>query len=111
MYRHRRRHPSALPVRPDLRPGGFGRAVFTGLSRTVTAVPEGAIRYDADGASVMVVGADNRVRQVAAKTGQHAGGYVELVQGPPAGSRVLLGASTFVLPGDVVRPVQTAAAR
>ncbi|MDR3513161.1 MAG: efflux RND transporter periplasmic adaptor subunit [Caulobacteraceae bacterium] len=101
----------ALPVRPDLRPGGFGRAVFTGLSRTVAAVPEGAIRYDADGASVMVVGPDNRVRQVAAKTGQHAGGYVELLRGPPAGSRVLLGASTFVLPGDVVRPVQTAAPR
>lgn len=101
----------ALPVRPDLRPGGFGRAVFTGLARTVTAAPETAIRYDADGASVMVVGPGDRVRQAPVRTGEHAGGYVELIQGPPVGSRVLLGASTFVLPGDVVRPVQTAQAR
>ena len=53
----------------------------------------------------MVVGADNRVRQVPVKTGQHENGYVELVQGPPVGSHLLLGASTFVLPGDQVKPV------
>ena len=94
----------SLPVSAALRPGGFGRAIFTGLTRTVTAVPEGAIRYEADGASVMVVGADNKVHEVAIKGGQHSGGYVELIQGPPIGSRVLLGASTFVLPGDVVKP-------
>jgi HlyD family secretion protein len=94
----------SLPVRSDLRPGGFGRATFTGLSRSVTAAPETAIRYDADGASMMVVGSDNRVRQVTVKPGQHVGGYVELIQGPPAGSRVLLGGATFVLPGDLVKP-------
>ncbi len=96
----------SLPVLADLRPGGFGRAVFTGIERTVTAAPETAIRYEADGASMMVVGTDNRVRQVAVKTGQHEGGYVELIQGPPVGARVLLGGSTFVLPGDEVRPEQ-----
>jgi HlyD family secretion protein len=95
----------ALPVRPDLRPGGFGRATFIGLKRTVPCVPETAIRYDANGASVMVVGADNRVSQVPVRSGDHAGGYAELLQGPPAGSRVLLGAAAFVLPGDAVRPV------
>jgi HlyD family secretion protein len=95
----------ALPVRADLRPGGFGRAVFVGLSRTVPAAPETAIRYDANGASVMVVGADDRVSQVPVRTGDHSAGYAELIQGPPAGSRVLLGAAAFVLPGDSVRPV------
>lgn len=95
----------ALPVRPDLRPGGFGGAQFTGLQRTVTAAPEVAVRYDADGASMMVVGSDDRVRQVPVKTGEHEGGYVELIQGPPIGTRVLLGGSTFVLPGDLVKPV------
>jgi len=103
----------ALPVRADLRPGGFGRAIFTGLSRTVTAAPETSIRYEADGASMMVVGADNKVSQVTVRTGQHAGGYVELLQGPPPGSRVLMGAATFVLPGDTVKPeeIQVAGAR
>jgi HlyD family secretion protein len=94
-----------LPVRADLRPGGFGRASFTGLSRSVPAAPETAIRYDADGASVMVVGSDDRVRQVPVRTGAHEGGYVEIVQGPPAGTRVLMGSSAFVLPGDLVKPV------
>ena len=96
----------ALPVRPDLRPGGFGRAVFVGLKRTVPAAPETAIRYDANGASVMVVGSDNRVSQVPVRTGDHAGGYAELLQGPPPGSRVLMGAAAFVLPGDAVNPVE-----
>jgi HlyD family secretion protein len=100
----------SLPVRPDLRPGGFGRAVFTGLVRTVKAAPETAVRYEADGASVMVVGPDNRVHQVAVRTGQHAGGYVELIDGPPAGARVLMGGATFVLSGDQVRPQEVASA-
>jgi HlyD family secretion protein len=95
----------ALPVRPDLRPGGFGRAIFVGMKRQVPCAPETAIRYDANGASVMVVGADNRVSQVPVRTGDHAGGFAELLQGPPAGSRVLMGAAAFVLPGDAVKPI------
>jgi HlyD family secretion protein len=94
-----------LPLNSNLRPGGFGRASFTGLTREVSTAPETAIRYDADGASVMVVGAGNRVQQVPVKTGSHEGGYVELIQGPAAGSRVLLGSSAFVLPGDTVNPI------
>jgi HlyD family secretion protein len=95
-----------LPVRPDLRPGGFGRAVFVGLKRNAPCVPETAIRYDANGASVMVVGANDRVTQVPVRTGDHADGYAELLKGPPAGSRVLLGAAAFVLPGDLVKPIE-----
>jgi HlyD family secretion protein len=93
-----------LPVRDDLRPGGFARATFAGVSRQAPAAPETAIRYDADGASVMVVGADDRVAEVPVKTGAHAGGYVELLQGPPVGARVLQAAASFVLPGDTIIP-------
>lgn len=96
----------ALPVRPDLRAGGFGRATFVGMKRTAAAVPETAIRYDANGASVMVVGGDDRVAQEPVRTGDHSGGYAELLQGPPAGARVLLGAAAFVLPGDAVKPIE-----
>ena len=96
----------ALPVRADLRPGGFGRATFAGVSVAQLAIPEKAIRYDADGASVMVLEANNRVRQVPVRTGRRSGGYVELLQGPPVGSRVLLGAASFVLPGDQVNPIE-----
>jgi HlyD family secretion protein len=98
----------SLPVRPDLRPGGYGRATFVQLVRAVPAAPEKAVRYDADGASVMVVGPDDRVRRVAVRTGQRAGGWVELLQGPPPGSRVALGGSAFVLEGDSVKPAEAA---
>jgi len=94
-----------LPLRPDLRPGGYGRAVFASAVHQAPAAPEAAIRYDADGASVMVVGADDRVSKVAVRTGSRSNGYVELLQGPPPGSRVALGGSSFVLQGDKVHPV------
>jgi HlyD family secretion protein len=92
----------ALPVREDLRPGGFARGAFTGAVTAARTVPETAIRYDADGASVMVVGADNRVIQRPVKAGRRADGYVELAEGPEVGAKVLLGAASFVLPGDRV---------
>jgi HlyD family secretion protein len=100
----------ALPVRSDLRPGGYGRATFSGVVRSVVAAPESAIRFDADGASVMVVGPENRVRRVLVRTGQRSGGYVELVQGPAPGARVVLGGSAFLLEGDRVRIASPAAA-
>ncbi|RZJ89308.1 MAG: efflux RND transporter periplasmic adaptor subunit [Brevundimonas sp.] len=94
-----------LPVSPALRPGGFGRAEFSGSGVPVLAVPETAVRQDADGVSVMVVDQTNHVRQVKVKTGRRGNGFVELLNGPPAGSRVLLGSSSFVLEGDLVKPV------
>jgi len=93
-----------LPVRPDLRPGGFGRATFGASGAAVTAIPEAAIRYEADGLSVMTVDSANRAHQVAIKVGQKGGGWVQLVQGPPAGTRIVLGGASFVADGDTVRP-------
>jgi HlyD family secretion protein len=94
----------ALPVRPDVRSGGFARASFLGFTRSAGAVPETAVRYDAEGASVMVVGGDNRVSRVPVTTGQRGGGFVELVTGPPVGSRVVEKAGAMIVPGDFVRP-------
>jgi HlyD family secretion protein len=100
----------AMPVREDLRPGGFARATFTGVSMAAKAVPETAVRYDADGASVAVVGSDNRVKFEPVKTGRRSGGFVELTQGPPEGAQVLLRAASFVLSGDLVQPMPNTAA-
>lgn len=93
-----------LPVRPDLRPGGFGRATFGASGAPVTAIPESAIRYEADGLFVMTVDSNNRAHQTAVKIGQKGGGWAQLVQGPPAGTRIVLGGASFVSDGDVVRP-------
>ena len=95
----------SLPVRPDVRAGGFARAVFLGATRSGSAVPETAVRYDADGASVMVVGADDKVSRVPVTTGARGGGWVELLTGPPSGSRVVEKVSSMLVPGDTVKPV------
>jgi HlyD family secretion protein len=95
-----------LPVRSDIRAGGFGRAVFADVAGQGLTVPETAIRYDADGASVMTIGADNKVKQAIVTTGARGGGYVTLIKGPPAGTRVVQNAAAFLLDGDVVKPVE-----
>lgn len=97
-----------LPVNAEIRAGGFARAVFSDVSGMVLAAPETAVRYDADGASVMVVGPDNRVRHAAVQTGQRGGGLVQLIKGPPAGSRIVENAAAFLLDGDLVKPTEGA---
>ena len=94
-----------LPVRSDIRSGGFGRAMFEDAEGQSLAVPEAAVRYDADGASVMVVGQDNRVKRVAVQTGARGGGLVALTKGPAAGALVVRNAAAFLLDGDLVKPV------
>jgi HlyD family secretion protein len=95
----------SLPIRRDIRAGGFASASFLGFTRSTLAVPETAVRYDANGAAVMVVGDDDKVTRVAVSTGQRGGGYVELITGPPAGARVVERAGAMLVPGDVIRPV------
>lgn len=94
-----------LPVRPDIRAGGFGRAVFTDAAGTALSVPETAVRYDADGASVMTVDAKNRVKRTIVQTGARGGGWVALIKGPAAGTRVVQNAGAFLLDNDLVRPM------
>ena len=95
-----------LPVRPDLRPGGYAYARLPGVRTNGLVAPDKAVSYDADGAAVYVVDPSDRVHRVAVRTGARSGGFVELVQGPPAGSRVLVTGSSFVLDGDKVSPIE-----
>jgi len=94
-----------LPVRPDLRSGGYGRADFVDSAHPAMVAPENAVRFDADGASVLVLQSDDRVRRVPVHTGVHSHGEVELLDGPAPGDKVLLGGGAFVLDGDKVHPV------
>ncbi len=96
----------SLPERRELRPGGYAQARFGDMSSSGLVAPDKAVNFDADGASVVVVDGSNRVRRTAVKTGARANGYVQLLQGPPAGSRVLVTGATFVVDGDKVQPVE-----
>lgn len=93
----------ALPQRPDIRPGGYARAMFTNITAPVPSVPEAAIHFDANGASLLTLDKQNRAHRVGIQTGRRAGGMVELVKGPPPGTRVILSGGAFVLEGDKVR--------
>lgn len=97
----------ALPFDKALRAGSFAEARFGSSSASgVLAVPASAIRYEAGGPSVMLVGADNKVKQVSVKLGERSGDYVQLVDGPPAGARVLTVGASFTLDGDTIQPIE-----
>lgn len=92
----------ALPRDPELRQGGFAEARFV-RDVAVVAVPEAAVQFDADGASVKLIDRRNQVRRVAVRTGRRGDGLVEIVSGLGAGSRVAVKGGAFVLNGDKVR--------
>jgi HlyD family secretion protein len=98
-----------LPVRADLRIGGYANARVPNVQTQGLVAPDRAVSYDADGAAVFVVDAQDRVHRVAVRTGERANGFVELLQGPPSGSRVLVTGASFVLDGDKVAPVEAGA--
>jgi len=97
----------ALPIRADIRAGGFASAAFLGLTRSALAAPETAVRYDADGAAVLVVGPGDKLARVPVTTGVRGGGFVELLTGPSDGAVVVSKAAAMLVPGDIVRPVTT----
>jgi HlyD family secretion protein len=96
-----------LPVRADVHSGDFAQATFLGGSRSTLAVPETAVRYDANGASVMAVGSDDRLVRVPVTTGERGNGWVELLTGPPEGARVVEKAGAMFVPGDFVKVAPT----
>jgi len=96
----------ALPIRPDLRPGGFAKVVFTGKGAGSKVVPEAALHFDDNGAHVLLVDDKNRVHSANVKTGQRSQGLVVLTDGPPVGARIALSGGVFLLDGDLVRPVE-----
>jgi HlyD family secretion protein len=96
----------ALPFDKILRPGSFAQAHFSSASSGVVSVPASAIRYEAGGPSVMLVGEGNKLKQVPVKLGERTGDFVQLVEGPPAGSRVLAVGASFSLDGDVIQPIE-----
>lgn len=93
----------ALPIRRDLRPGGFAKARLVRASAQVLAAQQGAVHYDADGAYMLIVDRHDRVHRVGVRTGRRSGDLVELIVGPKPGTRVVMGGAAFVLEGDKVR--------
>lgn len=90
--------------------GMSGTARLQLRTRSVPAIPEKAVLYDTAGASVMVVGTDNRVRRRPVKLGARGQGFVEVTGGIDQGARILVGSAAFVADGEKVSPMPLAAA-
>jgi HlyD family secretion protein len=93
----------ALPVNPELRPGGFAQANFVKESAVILAAPEKAVHYDADGAYTLLLDKSDRVHRASVRTGRRAAGLVEILSGAKTGERAVLGGGAFLLEGDRVR--------
>src|ERR1035437_8988797 len=77
-----------LPTLPALRSGVFGRAAFQLGSRSLLAIPVGAVRERGQLQSVLV--ADNGVARTRRSTaGQKAQAQVEVLSGLTAGEKVI----------------------
>lgn len=93
----------ALPVDNHLRPGGYGEATVQGRARDVLAVPTSALAYDADGASLFVVGSDSIAHRRVVKTGTVADGVTEILSGVEPGARIVAKGAALLLDGDKIR--------
>ena len=76
-----------LPARAGLRSGMFGRAVFATGSRTVLAIPAGAVTERGQVQTVLVVDATGTHSRLVS-LGQKAGERVEVLSGLSAGEKV-----------------------
>lgn len=90
---------------PDgrLRPGLFARADLGVSQRSgVRLIPEEAILQRSDGAVVFRLIEDNRVERRVIQTGQHRDGQVEVLDGLPSQSTVVVRGHTGLVDGAVV---------
>ncbi len=104
----------SLAPHPQLRVGGYARAVFNRTGKPVAAIEEKAVQWEASGPRLITIDANNLAHPVLVRTGVRDAGFVALEQGPPVGTRVALGSGVALLEGDrvnTVEPGQAAAAQ
>ncbi|MBS9476021.1 efflux RND transporter periplasmic adaptor subunit [Ancylobacter radicis] len=94
----------ALPDDKRLRPGAYARGVIELARRQGLALPQSAIQFGAEGATILVI-EDDTVRLRKVKTGLKGDGYVEIIEGVSEGEQVVARAGGFLREGDTVTPV------
>lgn len=102
-----------LPRDSELRVGGSAKATLTGSARPVPAVPESAVQYAAGSTYLLALDQRDRVQRAPVRLGARGEGRVQILSGPPVGTRVVLSGVGIVTPGERVRavPRQPGAAR
>jgi len=93
-----------LGDKAGLRVGAFARGLIETARARNLAVPQSAILYDDQGATVQVV-IDGKIETRRIETGLTAGSQVEVRRGLAAGDLVVAKSGTFLRNGDAVRTV------
>ncbi|KQZ43301.1 efflux RND transporter periplasmic adaptor subunit [Duganella sp. Root1480D1] len=89
-----------------LLPGMYVRArLEQGVNESAITVPQQAVVRGAEGASVLVVGADNKVSSVPVKADAAAGGKWVVSSGLKGGERIIVEGFQKTKPGGTVNPV------
>ncbi|MEW9306470.1 efflux RND transporter periplasmic adaptor subunit [Labrys neptuniae] len=97
----------AIDQAPGLTIGAFGRASVAVANHTGVLVPQSAVLYTEDGATVQIVH-DGVVATTPVKLGLRTEKQAEVVEGVKAGDKVIATAGTFVRDGDKVSAVDGA---
>lgn len=100
----------AVVPNPDglLMPGMYVRAVLeSGVNESTLLAPQQAVTRDPAGnASVLLLGANNKLERRRIVTGAALGSRWEVVSGLKAGDQILVDGALRVKDGDTVKPVQ-----
>ena len=99
----------AIAPAPGLTIGAFGRASVEIASHDGVLVPQSAVLYTEEGATVQVIKGDT-VSTRTVTLGLRTESQAEIVKGVEAGDEVVATAGTFVRDGDKVAPVEATAA-
>lgn len=94
----------ALPQDTSLRPGMFARTEIASESTLAMTVPQSAVVWRGEKASVFVLGRDNLVSAKQVDTGRQAGGNIEITAGLTGEETVVTKGAGFLTDGDLVKP-------
>lgn len=97
-----------LPDSSGIIAGAFARGTFDVSSgkKNLKTLPQSAVMQRGSKTFVMVVGADNRVREQVVTVGQRNGGRIEVKQGLKENEAVVESGGAFLTEGDLVQVVK-----
>ncbi|MFZ1742843.1 MAG: efflux RND transporter periplasmic adaptor subunit [Pontixanthobacter sp.] len=94
----------ALPYAPELRPGGFAKAIIQSGTVVAPMLPESAVLSDNKGNFVYIVGKDNKAVRRDVKTGMITNDGIAIIEGLNGTELVVLRAGGFLTPGETISP-------
>lgn len=96
----------AIEATGSIKSGVFVTGEAISGNKMVASIPATSVIYNNEGASVYVVGSDNKVMKQKVTLGSRQGNYVELIEGPAIGSWIVSSGGSFLSNGEVINPIK-----